>query len=76
MESAMDRNVLLAGMGIAAEDCQLLSLLANGCPPQIIARELNTSARTLRRRIRTLCDRIGVATPIEAVAWAVRNRVI
>jgi DNA-binding NarL/FixJ family response regulator len=76
MESAMDRNAVLSDMGIAAEDRQLLSLLAKGHPPQVVARELSTSERTLRRRIRALCDRIGVATPIEAVAWAIRSGLI
>ena len=41
-----------------------------------IARELGVSERTLRRRVRLICDRLGVKTPIEAVVWAARNRLI
>jgi S-DNA-T family DNA segregation ATPase FtsK/SpoIIIE len=39
----------------------------------VAARHLELSARTLRRRLRDICDRIGVSTPIEAVVWAARH---
>ncbi|GAA4993090.1 hypothetical protein GCM10025734_21880 [Kitasatospora paranensis] len=48
---------------LAPEEHQLLLLLAEGLPLDAVARRLSTSSRTLRRRIRVLCDRIGVRTP-------------
>jgi DNA-binding NarL/FixJ family response regulator len=32
--------------------------------------------RTVRRRLSRLCERLGVATPMQAVVWAVRHGVI
>ncbi|WP_457032296.1 LuxR C-terminal-related transcriptional regulator [Kitasatospora sp. P5_F3] len=55
---------------------QLLLLLAEGLPLDSIARRLDTSSRTLRRRIRVLCDRIGVRTPLQAAVWAARRGLI
>ncbi|MFF4804454.1 LuxR C-terminal-related transcriptional regulator [Streptomyces sp. NPDC001351] len=55
---------------------ELLRLLAEGLPPDIIARRMFISARTLRRHIRALCDRVGVQTAIQAVAWAARHQVL
>lgn len=61
---------------LGEDDVRLLSLLADGLPTLAVARSLNTSPRTLQRRTRELCDRIGVRTPVEAVAWAARRRLI
>jgi DNA-binding NarL/FixJ family response regulator len=41
-----------------------------------VAHALNTSERTIQRRTRDLCDRIGVRTTVEAVAWAARRQLI
>ena len=57
---------------LAEDDTKLLSLVADGLVLDAIARRLNLSERTVRRRIRALCDRIGVDTPVQAVVWAVR----
>ncbi len=54
------------------DDLRLLALLADGLALDAIARRLNFSERTVRRRIRSLCDRIGVDTPVQGVVWAVR----
>jgi DNA-binding CsgD family transcriptional regulator len=62
--------------GIESDDVRLLMLLAGGLPANAVARKMNLSPRTLRRRTRTLCDKIGVHTPIEAVAWAARRLLI
>lgn len=58
------------------QDLQLLALVAAGLPTPAVAHRLNTSPRTLQRRIRELCDRIGVRTTVEAVAWAARRQLI
>jgi DNA-binding NarL/FixJ family response regulator len=58
------------------DDLAMLRLLSRGLTTEAIARELGMSERTLRRRGRLICDRVGVRTPIEAVVWAVRARLI
>lgn len=68
-------DVTLAGW-ITDEDREILVLLAQGLQLDAIARELFVSGRTLRRRTRTLCDKLGVSTCIEAVVWAARNKLI
>jgi DNA-binding NarL/FixJ family response regulator len=55
------------------DDVRLLSKIASGVTTDVAARHLELSARTLRRRLRGICDRIGVSTPIEAVVWAARH---
>jgi DNA-binding NarL/FixJ family response regulator len=45
-------------------------------PVDIVARRLELSDRTVRRRMRSICDRLGLATPIQAVVWAVRRGLV
>lgn len=59
-----------------AADIQLLGLLAEGLPLEAVGRRLELSDRTIRRRARAVCDRIGVRAPIQAVAWAARRGLI
>jgi DNA-binding NarL/FixJ family response regulator len=58
---------------ITAEEREILGLLAVAVPMDAVARRMHLSERSVRRRVRVLCDRIGVAAPIEAVVWAVRR---
>ena len=58
------------------DDLAVLRLLGQGLTTDAIAREVSVSERTLRRRVRLICDRLGVKTPIEAVVWAARSRLI
>ncbi|MEV4811686.1 helix-turn-helix domain-containing protein [Micromonospora avicenniae] len=55
------------------EDLRLLRLLATGLPLETVARRMGLSERTVRRRVRAVCDRLDVAAPIQAVVWAVRR---
>jgi len=58
------------------DEVHLLSLLAAGLPVEAVARRLHVCPRTVRRRCRGVCDKIGVSSVIEAVAWAARRRLI
>ncbi|WP_322440209.1 LuxR C-terminal-related transcriptional regulator [Micromonospora sicca] len=61
---------------LSEDDVALLALLARGLSLDAVARRLEMSERTVRRRTRTICDRLGVTTPIEAVVWAARRHLI
>lgn len=61
---------------LTSAEIDVLAQLANGSTLDVAARRLDTSARTLRRRVRAACDRLSVDTPIEAVVWAVKNDLI
>jgi len=54
------------------DDLRLLSLLSSGMTLSAVGRELGVCDRTVRRRLRSLCDQLGVLTPIQAVTWAAR----
>lgn len=71
-----DRVVGAEAAGLTKDDLLLLSELAKGVTVDRVGRRLDVSGRTVRRRLRGICDRIGVATAIEAVAWAARRRLI
>ena len=58
------------------EELLLLRLLSEGTSADVIGRRLGLSDRTIRRRLRSVCDRVGVDSPIEAVVWAVRRHQI
>jgi DNA-binding NarL/FixJ family response regulator len=55
------------------DDLHLLRLLAAGLATDAVARRLATSERTVRRRTRAICDRLGVPAPITAAVWAARR---
>lgn len=58
---------------ITDAELDVLKAVADGRSMEAIARDLHLSERTVRRRIRTACDRVGVDTSIEVVVWAVRH---
>ncbi|GAB3490631.1 hypothetical protein GCM10027440_39000 [Nocardiopsis coralliicola] len=76
--SAMPREPgpAIAPIGLTEEEIQLLAEIATGVTTDVAARRLELSARTLRRRLRAICDQLGVNTPIEAVVWAARKQLI
>jgi DNA-binding NarL/FixJ family response regulator len=55
------------------EEVELVRLLAEGLTTDRIARRLRISERTVRRRTRALCDRVGVTTAVQVVVWAARK---
>ncbi|MEU0522822.1 LuxR C-terminal-related transcriptional regulator [Streptomyces niveus] len=55
---------------------RILQLVSQGCTMAQVARRMGMSDRTLRRKLRTICERVDVETPIEAVVWAVRRRIV
>ena len=55
------------------DELLLLRLLSEGLSADVIGRRMGLSDRTVRRRLRSVCDRVGVGSPIEAVVWAVRD---
>ncbi len=57
-------------------DLELLSQLADGRTVDTIARRMDVSERTIRRRLRAVADEIGVDSTIEAVVYAVRLKLI
>ncbi|WP_420162220.1 LuxR C-terminal-related transcriptional regulator [Nocardiopsis sp. CNT-189] len=65
-----------AGVSLTQDEIQLLAEIATGVTTDVAARRLELSARTLRRQLRSICDKLGVNTPIEAVVWAARKRLI
>ena len=65
-----------AELSLSAAEVELLQLLAHGLPLEAVARRLRTSERTVRRRTKAICDRMGVDFPIQAVVWAARQGLI
>lgn len=72
-QATLEREPLVDLPALNPDDVKLLAEIASGVTSDVAARRLELSARTLRRRLRAICDRIGVSTPIEAVVWAARN---
>ena len=64
------------GLLLDAEETELVRLLADGLVLEAIARRLAVSERTVRRRIRALCDRFEVDTPVQVVVIAARSGVL
>lgn len=58
---------------LSREEVELLGMLARGMPLGAVARRMVASERTVRRRVRAICGRLGVGTPIEAVVWAAQR---
>jgi DNA-binding NarL/FixJ family response regulator len=61
---------------LTAQDVELLALLAAGLPMEAVARRVSASERTVRRRVRAICDRLGCATTIQAIVWATRRGLV
>nr|WP_199431606.1 LuxR C-terminal-related transcriptional regulator [Qaidamihabitans albus] len=64
------------GTALGEDDLALLRLLASGLPIEAVARRLELSDRTVRRRMRAMCDQLGFRTSIETVVWAARQGLV
>jgi DNA-binding NarL/FixJ family response regulator len=65
-----------AGAELSGQDVELLVLLADGLSLDAVARRVNASERTVRRRVRAICDRLGMSSTIQVVAWAARKGLV
>ncbi|WP_433892697.1 response regulator transcription factor [Streptomyces sp. CA-111067] len=65
-----------AGRQIRPDELLTVALFAEGLPVDAIARRTEVSERTVRRRMRALCDRLGVQSAVQAAVWAVRHGLI
>lgn len=73
----LDRpNARHVGSALSEHDLVVLSHVASGKTADVAARNLEFSSRTFRRRMRMICDRLDVDTPIEAVVWAAKRGLI
>lgn len=61
------------GVRLDPAEVEVLQMIATGATAASVARALDTSERTVRRRMRSACEQFGVETPIEAVVQAVRE---
>ncbi len=58
---------------VSVDELSMLALLADGHVMEVVARRLGLSERTLRRRLRVLCDRVSATSTVQVIAWAARN---
>jgi two-component system NarL family response regulator len=70
------RDVDLLVSGLTGRERQVLELLVHGYPNEEIAGQLRLSGETVRTHVRNLLAKLGVHSKLEAVAFAVRNRVV
>lgn len=66
----------VSGSILSEDDLTMIRLFAEGWCVDQIARRMYMSERTIRRRSRSVCDRLGVASIIQVVAWAARRRLV
>lgn len=55
---------------VTSQELSVLRLLADGLSVDAVGRRLNLSERTVRRRTKAVCDRLGVRTAVQAIVWA------
>jgi DNA-binding NarL/FixJ family response regulator len=64
------------GVRLDQEDLRLLALLAEGMPVSSVARRVAMSDRTVRRRMRAICEQLGVKATVQAIVWAARRGLV
>jgi len=58
---------------LTEREIEILRLLARGSTNGAVAEALLVSERTVRFHVKNICDKLGVATRAEAIAWAERH---
>lgn len=76
MSGVMLEHQAVAHAWLTDSEVGALAALGGGMTLAAAGRELGVSERTVRRRVQTACERIGVCTTIEAIAWAARRDLI
>lgn len=71
-----ERNGRHPELSLSGQDVELLMLISQGLPLCSVARRMRTSERTVRRRTKAICDRLGVEASIQAVVWAAHRGLI
>jgi ATP/maltotriose-dependent transcriptional regulator MalT len=71
-----DNRAGVAEPRVTTEELAILNLLASGLTLDSVAIRVSVSPRTLSRRLRCVCDRLGVAHPIQAIVWAAHQGLI
>ncbi|GAA2793467.1 MULTISPECIES: LuxR C-terminal-related transcriptional regulator [Crossiella] len=61
---------------LSDEEVTLLRLLSTGLPIDAVARRLELSERTVRRRTRAMCNQLGFSSSIQVIVWAVRRGLV
>jgi DNA-binding NarL/FixJ family response regulator len=61
---------------LTQRETEVLHLLAEGLSYESIGTQLSISAETVRTHVRKACERLGAATSTQAVATALRQRLI
>ncbi|MET1071696.1 MAG: LuxR C-terminal-related transcriptional regulator [Umezawaea sp.] len=61
---------------LGQQDLAMLAFLADGMVVEAVGRRMELSDRTVRRRMRAVCDQLGVRTPVQAIVWAARRGLI
>ncbi|HEX5598629.1 MAG TPA: LuxR C-terminal-related transcriptional regulator [Micromonosporaceae bacterium] len=64
------------GIKLDHEDLRLLALLAEGMPVSSVSRRMAMSDRTIRRRVRAICEQLGVKATVQAIVWAARRGLV
>jgi DNA-binding NarL/FixJ family response regulator len=68
-----DNGAGAADRRVTTEELTILTLMANGLTLDSVAARVSMSPRTLSRRLRCVCERLGVSHPIQAIVWAARQ---
>ncbi|TMR88406.1 TrmB family transcriptional regulator [Nonomuraea basaltis] len=76
LETAGEERDASEPSSVGTEDRRLLALLAAGLKDDAIARQLGTSPRSLRRRLRHLLDELNAETRFQAGAQANRRGLV
>jgi len=66
----------IAYLGISVRECEVLDLLAEGCPNKVIARRLDISPNTVKTHVASLFDKLEVANRTQAIGRARELRLL